>query len=508
MSALDASVVEGRTLSGAHRLTCDVVVVGTGAAGATVAVTLADAGWDVVMLEEGARLRESEFTANLWKTMKTLFRDLGASFLEGRSFIPVLQGRCVGGGTVINSAIVWRVPEDVHGVWLRRDPGLSAGIPYADLERHWAVLERDLGVAPTDDAIRGHNSRLLALAAERLGYRGRVIPRNVVGCEGQALCLQGCPNGRKQSTAVTYVPRALRAGARLFTDARVDRVVTEGGRASGVQATLLGGDPERPATLEVTARRAVVLAASALQSPGILLKSGLDRLGPVGQHFMCHPGVSMVGVYDAPVDLWSGATQGYEIDHFRPERMKIESIALPPELMALRMPGVGQKLARWLPLARHMALWGAQVRSRAEGQVRLGGTGVRVRFTQTAEDLVTIRLGLRVCAEACFASGARSVLPGIHGLPEELTSMDEVTRWLDRVTDVRQLNMIATHLFGTLRMGTHPDDAVVNPFGEAHRLPRLYVADSSVFPSNLGVNPQHTIMGVARQIAEHVLARA
>ena len=498
------SIVAGRDATADLTLDADYVIVGSGAAGATAAVGLAEAGYEVIVCEEGPLVREADFTASVWRTMKTLFRDTGTTFMSGRSFIPVLQGRCVGGSTVINSAITWRVPEDVHAAWLKADPALGESLPYADLCESWAAIERDIHVQPVPEAVAGGNSLTMARGAAALGYKGKVIDRNVAGCEGAALCLQGCPTGRKQSMAVSYIPRALKAGARLVTDCRVDAIDHAGGRATGLRATLLGPSPRR---FTAVARRGVVLAASALQSPALLQKSGLGGIGPVGRHFQCHPGVSMLAIYPDKVDMWSGATQGYEVDHFRDRRMKLESIALPPELLILRLPGIASTLGRYLERAQHMALWGAQIRARAEGTVRASGHGVKASFTPNAEDVDTLRLGLRVCAEVAFAGGAECLLPGIHGLPERVDDLGAFERELPKVKDVRQLGMIATHLFGTTRMGSDPRDAVLDPRFEAHQVKRLWVVDSSTFPSNLGVNPQHTIMGMAAQAVKHILAR-
>src|SRR5690606_15706223 len=125
--------------------------------------------------------------------------------------------------------------------------------------------------------------------------------------------------------------------------------------------------------LRVHARRAVVLAASAVQTPLLLARAGVGRRsGLVGRRFQAHPGAAVLGVFDAPVRMWDGVTQGHESTHYWHERMKFESLALPPEIGAARLPGVGPALMRELAGYDHIAQWGVQIRAEAHGRVFRG----------------------------------------------------------------------------------------------------------------------------------------
>ncbi|NUN14752.1 MAG: GMC family oxidoreductase [Myxococcales bacterium] len=490
---------------GPEHLDADYVVVGSGAAGATVAKTLSEAGYSVVLLEEGGPTSDTPFDADVWSTMRRLCRDNGSQMITGKALIPLLQGRCVGGSTVINSGICWRVPEDVHAEWIRTDPALGQTISYRDLNDHWEMIERDLRVSRVPENVLGGNNVLMRRGAEALGYRGHVIQRNVSGCQGSARCLQGCPTGSKQSVALTYIPDAVRAGAKLMPRHRVERIECKGNVAEAVSGTCVDADFRPTGRFFARAYRGVILAASAIQTPQLLQASGMGGSGPVGRHFMCHPGVSIVGLYEKPVDMWFGATQGFEVDEFRNHGIKIESLSLPPELLVLRLPGIGSKLQKYLENSHNMTLWGAQVRAKAQGTVSRGWAGTRVRYSPNQEDMAMFRLGLKVSAELCFAAGAHTILPGLYGFPEQVHEMSTMVRLLDGLTDVRQMNMIATHLFGTAKMGSDPRFSVVDTRFHSHTVSRLWIADSSTFPSNLGVNPQHTIMAMARQASHHIL---
>jgi choline dehydrogenase-like flavoprotein len=307
---------------------------------------------------------------------------------------------------------------------------------------------------------------------------------------------------------VSFVPRAVEAGARVYATCRARRLITEGGRAAGVTGRFLDrGTGRAGPPLRVRARHAVVVAASAIQTPVFLQENGIGG-ARVGRHLQAHPGTAVVGVFDRPVQMWSGATQAYETMHFWHERMKFETVSMPLELTAARLPELGPALMRALADFGHLAIWGVEVRARAEGRVRrgpLGGTSIA--YDLTDEDVRTIKLGIKRLTEMMFAAGAREVLPGVHGLPDRLRAVEEVEPIFALPDDPRLFHFIAAHLFGTARTGRDAQSGVVGPELEAHDLPGLHVFDSSVFPSNIGVNPQHTISAVSWLAAERLAAR-
>jgi choline dehydrogenase-like flavoprotein len=477
----------------------DYVVVGSGAAGAVAAHTLAKEGLSVAMVEEGPWVRTREFGERVFAAFKRMFRDAGTQVIEGRSYLPVLQGRCVGGSTVMNSAIAHRTPEDVLAEWAHRF-GLGHAISARALEPHFESLERDLSVrAVTDDAL-GENNRLFLREAGVHGLSARRMDRYEKGCRGSARCFTGCPNGAKQGMNVSYVPWSLALGARLYSSCRVERVLVDGGRARGVVARSTGGQ-----RVALHARRGVLVAASAVQTPNLLRRSGL-RARALGEHFQCHPGAAIAGVFDAPVDMGFGATQGAEsVALRRTDRIKLETLAIPPELAAVRIPGVGHELMRRFESFPHLAMWAVVVRAEAKGTVSAtwGGRD-RVRLSLTRTDVERARKGLALLARMMFEAGAREVWPGLFGVPNVIKSMDEVRLIEELPADSRAFGFITTHLFGAARMGVDAKMGVVGADFQAHEVAGLYVVDSSVFPTNLGVNPQHSIMAMSRLAATRV----
>ncbi|MBI4567336.1 MAG: GMC family oxidoreductase [Planctomycetes bacterium] len=487
----------------------DFVIVGSGAAGATAAATLAEAGYDVVILEEGSYVPPGSRSPLLPDAARDLFRDLGLSAAEGRAIIPLLQGRCVGGTTVINAGIIWRMPERVHRAWVEADPGIARALPWERLEAHYETVERALGVAPVTERIAGANNTLMARGARAAGVAGRYIDRNAPDCEGTGTCLQSCPRGNKLSMEVTFLPKAIAAGARLYARCRVERLTPTRAAAWRVEATLRHPvTGERRGTLTAGARRGVVLAASTLQTPALLRRNGIGHKRVVGEHLQAHPGCAVAGVFDEPVRMWEGVHQGYESTHLRDQGVKLEAIGLPPELAAFRLPGIGDEWSRRISRLDHVALWAVAVRCEAHGSVRPFGPGaVRVRYCPTRADVKKFQLGVKTLADMAFAAGARVVMPGMASLPTEMRDPRETRMILSRPADARDFQMVLTHLMGAARMGSDPERSAVGLDFQVHGAPGLYVADSSLFPTNLGVNPQHTIQAVAMEMARSAAAR-
>jgi choline dehydrogenase-like flavoprotein len=300
------------------------------------------------------------------------------------------------------------------------------------------------------------------------------------------------------------VPEALRSGARIMHDASVLHVEVTGSRAVGVRARTASGS-----NVLVRARHGVLLAASTVQTPGILRRSGL-RNEAIGQHFQCHPGHGVAGRFERPVHMDFGAVQGAESIHFRESHgFKLEALAMPPELAAARVPGVGEAFRERLADWSHLAVWVAQFRADAQGTVERTWTGAeRVRFTPSESDMTRLRFACATLVRLFFQAGAREVWPGIHGVPQVLRSIDEANLVERGPIDPRAYGMVASHLFGAARMAPDARGGVVGLDFQTHEVERLYVVDSSVFPTNLGVNPQHGIMAMSRLAATRMAERA
>ena len=477
----------------------DFVIVGSGAAGATAALALGERGADVMVVEEGGWHRTGDFTEDLYGAMATLFRDFGAQVARGRSLFPVMEGACVGGTTVMNGAIVHRLPKEIHDEWCR-DSGIAAALPFASLEDHAAWIEEHLGIgANLGPLLRGLP---IAQTLSRLGWAHQAMRRNAPDCRATGRCLQGCPSGGKLSMEASFIPRAIGHGVRVLDRHAVTRVLHERGRATGVEVQRPDGSRGT-----IAARTAVVLAAGAIRSPLLLRRSGLGTVH-VGRHFQCHLGVGALALMPKPVREIEGPPQGIEVFEFDDRGIKLATQLLPPELLLARTPVTGTALRDLFSAWPRISSWTVSVRARAEGTVRGGLAGPAIRFTPSTDDVVALREGVRRLGQLFFAAGAERVFPNVAGVPASLASARDVDLLLTASLDPRAYTIAVGHLFGTCRMGSDPGASVVAPDFRVHGAERLSVIDASVFPTNLGVNPQLAVMTLARHAALSVLARA
>jgi choline dehydrogenase-like flavoprotein len=214
----------------------------------------------------------------------------------------------------------------------------------------------------------------------------------------------------------------------------------------------------------------------------------------------------MIGLYDEPIDMSHGVTQGWASTKYRnAPGFKLETLSLPLDMLSGRLPGGGAQLMRRLLDYRHMALWVQATRAQSVGSVRAGPLGrSTVRYTLDRADMQRLVAGLGAVARMHFAVGARAVVPCVHGLPYAL-GPDELHLLDQAPLDPRAYVAILSHLFGGCVMGRDEHESVCDVHGRVHGHPGLYVVDASVIPSNLGVNPQHTIMALARHFAERML---
>lgn len=480
----------------------DVAIVGTGAGGAVVAAELAEAGARVIVLEEGDHHKGDDFTARPLEEIRRLYRDRGLTGAIGNTFIPIPLGRAVGGTTVINSGTCWRTPDEVLEQWEREFgiPNLAQGGLAPEYER----VERALQVTPVPEALLGPGAKLFRKGVEALGWRGEAIPRNAAGCRGTGVCVFGCPRDAKQAMHVSYVPRALRAGARVHVRARAVQILVERGRAVGIVARRLDENGHRTGErLRVRAGR-IVVAAGALLTPVLLARSGLGRrLGPVGRNLHIHPATRVLARFDEPVRAWEGVPQSYHVHEFESERIFLQGVTVPPAIQAPTIPGFGFVHKERMAAYERIASFGALVSDTSHGRVFAVGQRPLIWYWMRRGDVRRLLRAVSLASRAFFAAGAREVYPGLRQRPV-LRSMAEAEaiEWMRaRAAD---LEITAFHPMGTARMGGRAQDSVVAPTGEAHSVSGLYVADASVFPTSTRVNPQLTIMALATRIADGI----
>jgi choline dehydrogenase-like flavoprotein len=496
-------VTTGDELTADANLDCDVVVVGSGAGGATIAAELAEGGLDVIVLEEGGYYTTSSFRTGMGHALRTLYRDGGAEAAIGTPPILFSQGRCVGGSTVVNGGMSFRTPERILDRWAVEDPAL--GITARTMAPYFAKAERRLHVALQDPETIGRDSALLKTGADALRWNIIANTRNQVHCAGSNNCTLGCPTGAKQSMLLTALPRAVGHGARVFADCRVDRVLHSGRSVTGVAGRVLRPDGRRGPRLRVRAN-VVIVSGGAVQTPALLMRSGIrSSSGQLGRNLTMHPNAKVVAVFDEPVRGWEGVHQAYQVREFMNEGILITAVNLPPSIVALGQPEHGAALGEVMRDYDRMVTAGCLVEDTGTGIVRnIPGLGAQVFYQISERDAQRVVRGLALTAQLMFAAGATRVLSPIRGLPE-LRGAEDVTTLASAQVPRERLDLFTVHLMGTARMSEDPKRGVVSGFGEFHGAHGLFVADASVLPGPVGLNPMETIVALATRSAEWLL---
>jgi choline dehydrogenase-like flavoprotein len=487
-------------------LEADYVVVGSGAGGASVAVGLARGGASVAIVEAGAWRDPEHLPHSMFGVMRDTMDNFGATVTRGRALWPVVQGRAVGGTTVINSAIIVRTPGDVFRLW-QEEQGFGGDALAKEVWRIQDTLDRELHVGTIPAIHWGRNNELAKKGAQALDLHEHDMKRSVKDCVGSSGCLQGCKRGAKQSTNLNFVPETLACGGHVLSCAPVEKVLFDGRRAVGVKGVFRHPlTRKKGAAFSVRATKAVVVAASATHTPALLMRSGV-KSRMLGYFFCAHPGTGVFGVYDDKVNMDYGATQGWSSMKLRDSmRIKMETLALPLELLCSRLAGAGQQLMERILDVPNMAFWVMAIRARTMGRVKVGWDGQPVvHYSMTKEDMKTARAAMHVLGKIHVAAGAKKLIPAVHGLPYSLRP-DEVDKILEAPLDPRAWVLILSHLFGGCVMGVDPNRSVCDPHGRVHGYEGLVVADASAIPTTIGVNPQHTIMALARLRSEELLA--
>ncbi len=496
-------------------LSCDVCVVGSGAGGAHVAERLASAGRRVVILEEGGYHKSDEFNLNELDMYGLLYQERANRATTDLS-IGILQGRAVGGTTVVNWTTCFRTPEPAFQYWAEHF-GIEE-LTFEALVPHWEEIEQRLNVQEVPFESVNRNNRVLWDGAAKLGWEPKLLQRNVKDCFRLGYCGTGCAVDAKQSMLITLLPDAVRAGADLYADAWVERIEASGRKVSKVVARVLDPKSEKKsgATITVEAGQ-VVLSGGGINNPGVLLRSGVGNSnGRVGKRTFLHPACATSAILPEAVEPYYGAPQSVACHRFA--RWEggdmgyfLEVAPMHPMLFGLAAGGFGKTLQESMEKLKYtnatiaILIDGFDPTDPDEGAtvgIRRNGRP-KVDYKWTPRFIEAIREGTKSCARAQLAGGAVEVKTS-HVEPIFIQTEADLAKLDAADFGPNRAKVFSAHVMGGCAMGKDPQASVVDPHLKHHEFDNLFVIDGSVFPTSLGVNPQLSIYGLASWGAEWV----
>jgi choline dehydrogenase-like flavoprotein len=493
---------------GSVTLVADVCVVGSGAGGSVIAAELQSAGASVVVIERGQYRNEADFPQLDYLGAMHMFLR-GGMFFSVQGSLGILAGSTLGGGTVINSMVCLRPPDHIRQAWARS--GL-AGLDEPAFDAHLDAVSQRINVN-TAATVQNTTSKLLATGIERFGLSWQTIARNVSLDDDPrycGYCHNGCLRGCKQSTLKTYLQDASDAGARFVTGCTVTRIIASGGQAIGVEGTVAHPDGSR--TEVIVRAPTVVLGAGGIESPAVLLRSGIG--GPaVGRFLRVHPTYFVGGIYKEPVRGWEGQVQSVvsldRIAAIAGDGYLVECTTLSPGMWAALTPWLsGKDHKRRMLDFEHTAPWHAVAHDHGAGHVTLGSDGEPLVHWHLDDpvDISLAALGQAELAQMHKLAGAIRIVTS-HGGGLEWCEGDDFGSFLDTIRAERSdTRAYSAHQMGSCRMGAERESSVADGRGQLHDVAGVWIGDASAFPSAPGVNPMITTMALARRTSHNILA--
>ena len=507
---------DGSRLEGDITLEADIAIVGSGAGGATSAEILSAAGFKVLLIEEGPLRSSRDFDMLEPPAYASLYQEaIGRTSKDGA--ITILQGRAVGGSTLVNWTSSFRTPSATLEHWAR-EHGVIGQSP-EEMTRWFEQMERRLGIEPWQMPPNANN-QVIRNGCEALGYSWAVIPRNVRNCWNLGYCGMGCPTNAKQSMLVTSIPATLDRGGELLYLTRADRVIVDKQQVVALECS--GMDPRCVAPTGHKVRvhaRHYILAGGGINTPAILLRSKApDPHERLGKRTFLHLVNFSAAQFDEVINPFYGAPQSIYSDHFQWDdgvsgRMsyKLEVPPVHPALAATLLGRFGIDNAlrmEQLPQTNAMiALMrdGFHPES-AEGRVQLRSDGSpTLDYPMTDYTWDGIRRAYHSMAEIQFAAGAKAVLP-LHNDATFAKSLGQTREMIEGLSlELYRTRLGSAHVMGGCAMGEDPRHAVTDSAGRHHQLENLSIHDGSLFPTSIGANPQLSIYGLAAKLSSQLI---
>lgn len=489
-------------------LKAGVVVVGTGAGGSVVGKELAEAGFDVLMVEAGRFWRpHTDFNQREETMNPALLYNLGARPTRDFSLL-ITHGKGVGGSTVHNICLSVEPPKAIVERWQR-----EFGFPWSreEIQPYVDRVKLHLGINPVHIDQLNANNLTLKRGADALGWRGFVPHHNRLGCLECGFCEVGCAFNRKQSALVTYIPQAMWAGARLLADTRIDRILHDGTRVLGVEGVMLHeGRVLRPVRIEA---RTVVASGGAILTPALLRRSKVpDEHKLIGRTFRTHPAVPVGAFFDATIDGWKGIPQTYMVDQFTDFEkdgyggFMIFPVFGHPGQTGSMVPGLGAEYMERMGRYRNLVAVAPMIHDETMGEVDAADDGEAVvDYRLELRDSQELVRGVQASVELLLAAGAKEVFVPYLDRPLIARSKADLAEIARRGIPTNGIALNAVHPMGSVRWANDPRKGPVRFSGEVRGMQNLFVADASLFPTSIGTAPTVSIMTMATLVASYMI---
>ena len=474
----------------------EILVVGSGAGGAVTAAILAEAGYEVTIVEEGQAVDIDTIWTNTSEAIQSLYRNGGMTPMFGKPNMAFAEGCCVGGSTEVNSAFWQRPQTNVVEQWVKRFQ--IQDLQPKSLEPIFDTIESNLGIVTSGEGPLAPSSEVFRRGMESTGLAAKEVARAIRSNRSESSFSPGV----RRSMSQTYIPVAIRAGAKLLNNTRVTKINHRNGRIVDVVAVHKSPNGNNKFTVRPDA---VFLCGGPIQTPLLLRRSGIKR--NIGNTLGVHPMLKMAALFDDRMDSHKTAIPIYQAD-MAEHGLTFGGSVFTPGFLAMTLAENLGRSVEFLQDWRNMAMFYVASRSTTTGSVRafpLTGEPF-IRYSLPAESHRNLGIGLAKLGEALFAGGAKTIFPAFR-TPTVLESPDQCRQFMDAPPGLLDLKLSTVHAFGTCPMGEDKAICATSSFGKVHGFGNLYLSDASIIPDSPGANPQATVMALATRNARHFVDR-
>ena len=501
----------------------DVVIIGSGAAGAVLAEQMLEQGRRVLLLEKGLYVHPDDFSEDEIDMISRLYSD-GALQISQALRFTVLQGSCVGGTTVVNNAVCFDTPQRVLDTWNARS-GNGKVIDDARFYEAQQKVRKRMRIGPIKsgtrqplDAVLNHGDSLVTSAIHKY-FEGKdapfkydVIEANIVDCLGCGYCNIGCAYGRKLSMLDEVLPAAQhKHGAdnlRIISEANVTKLVESGGKITQVVAEIQG-----KRKLIINNPKTVVVSGGTIHSSWLLMQSGIGKGKlPVGQGLSFNMGSPLHALFNQELNAYDGLQISHYLALGDQPGFVYETWYNPPVAQALAMPGWLDTHFKNMQNYNRMAGVGVLVGTESNAHIvpALVTGGPDIVFQPTKGDMKKLIDALVILGDIFFSGGALEVYASTRSYQAYvnnaavLSAQSEVDRLRELVKHDYDILLGTGHPQGGNAIGASPSNSVIGPDFKVFGYSNLYVCDASVFPTSTTVNPQLTVMTMAHYAAQMI----
>lgn len=456
----------------------DVIIVGAGVSGSFIGWHLAEQGVRCLMLEAGSYFHAGNYPTNERDSNSKLYWGGGLEFNTHAS-IGLLRPKAVGGGSIVNQALLDRFDDDALDSWKN-----ASGIDYFSrtaLDTYYDMVDEQVVSQEIPAKYRNGNAEIFEQGFNKNGFECAPLVRAQKDCKYEdgndcIECLAGCRIDSKQSTPVTVLKKAMEKGLDVVPDFDVTYAQADDHRAL-VRGTFTSGESG-----EYTARK-LILAAGAIGNPRLLKQSGFQN-PLIGSGFYTHPQHMILAEYEREIQAHKGAFQAFKSNdkNFRRDGFKLENVFAPPVAIAMLIPGFGRKHQEVMKKLTNLACIEVAIRDTKPGRIKINKAGKPVVSKSLNKvDSERLRKGTEAIHRIFRSTGAKRIIPGI--IP------------------------IGLHLMGGCAIGKDARSSVVNADFQMHENPHIFIADGSIFPDAPGINPSMTIMAISLKAAEIIVQK-